>query len=132
MGKTKLIIKILYLAPPLAIMVGLLPLISELPPFLPKGTTNFNYFMVVIVIPYYLGLLSWPAYIFLIFSKKDFKLLSKTKCQLIRIGMLMAILCSIFGIFIGYMLPFLSLLALITLILCVILMSKFEKAVMKK
>ena len=128
----KLIIKILYLIPPLIMTVGLLPPISELPPFLPKGTTNFNYFMVVIVIPYYLGLLSWPAYLFLIFSKKDFKYLSNTKRWLIRIGMIMAVFSSIFGIFIGYMLPFLSPLALITLILCVILMSKFERTVRKK
>jgi hypothetical protein len=123
----KYILKFLYFLLPFLIFIGLIPVIFSLPPFLPKGTINFHFGMVVIIVPYYLGLFSFPAYMYVLFYEPEKTNISIKKLVWIRTSFYGAICCSIFGIFIGYMLPFLSCLALITLFMSSHLLYQFEK-----
>ena len=79
-----------------------------------------------VTIPIYLGLLTWPAYIYVLYLK-DLHGVSLVKCWWIRISLIVDILCSIYGVFMGYMLPILSPLALGTLLICLWLLFNFEK-----
>lgn len=106
-------------------VLGLLPpffLYIFLSPIIFSFGVSIHFF----TFPMYLGLMTWPAYIFVLFAD-NYKGLSLVKCWWIRISLIIEILCGIYGVFIGYMLPFLSPLSLLITLICLGLLIRFEK-----
>lgn len=108
------IAKIIYISPPLLTMLWASPAVFGL---------SFD----ILVVPSYLGLLIWPAYIYVLFYEPRKVSVSIKKLIWIRVSLYGAMGCSLFGIFIGYMLPFLSPLSFITLLMSGHLLYRFEK-----
>ncbi|MBL8013054.1 MAG: hypothetical protein JNN05_04330 [Candidatus Omnitrophica bacterium] len=80
----------------------------------------------MVSVPYLLGLLTWPAFLYAITVNEASKITSG-QIWWVRISLIVDILLSILGVYLGYMLPFLSPLALMTLIVCVWLLHNFEQ-----
>lgn len=119
---------LLFLFPPAMILIGLSPIILSSPPYSEdKLTEKLNIGFLITLYIYHLGFLAFVIYSYIVITgkrKMDFK--SLYSLILIRLSLTVGILASIFGIFIGYMLPFLSIFSLISLVLCAIIFWGFE------
>jgi hypothetical protein len=122
----KIFINFLFLMFPLLMILMPLPLIMGFPPFYPRSITEFDLTITAILILYYLGLFAYPGYIYLLFYKRKYILLSEIKCLWIRVSFWAAIASSIGGVFLGYMLPFFSLIGIVTVLMCFQLLISFE------
>ena len=90
-----------YIIPPIATLVLILPPISELPPFLPKGTTNPNMVQWLIAVPFYVGLLAAPGYLYAWTGHNSRRALKGWKQRWIEGSLLMATAASLVGGFLS-------------------------------
>lgn len=77
---------------PLAAMLVVLPMVFELPPFIRPDNTG----QILFVIPFYLGLVAAPGYIYFILKKPQF--LSKPRKIWVGTSLLIAFLASLGGL----------------------------------
>lgn len=121
----KKIIRILWLFPPILVIVGPAPLILSLPPFYLGNIANYSFSLAFITIVYYVGLFSFPGYIYVVFFNSNEKL--QNKIIWVRTSLWVASISCGVAIFLGYMLPFYSFTAFVTLLLCIRLLYRFER-----
>ena len=86
-----------YLIAPLITLLLVLPPISELPPFLPEATHNPNLFQVLLVVPFYLGLMAAPGYIYAWLKKGNIGPKRSWQYRWAQISLFGAIIASMIG-----------------------------------
>lgn len=90
-------LSIWYIVPLALTFILILPPILELPPFLPKGTTNPNIGQWLIVLPFYFGLLASPGYLYAWSGFHSRKRIKGWKKRWVELSLILGILCSFGG-----------------------------------
>ena len=123
------VFKVTYLLFPLATIVLISPFLSVLfidTRYFIHSMLNGDEIMLALL-PGYLGLMAAPGYIYLLVSEPKKKSTSVAKQMWLRLSLVTAILCSLYGtICIGPVLPFLRPLSAVVLIMCTHLLIRFE------
>ncbi len=116
-----------YLIPPILTFLLILPPILELPPFLPKGTTNPNLVQWLIVLPFYAGLLAAPGYVYAWAGHVDPRSLStSTRCW-VAASLVLVALASLAGTFLSLLTVIVAPFALWSFIMAIKLLRRFSR-----
>jgi len=86
-----------YLVPPILTLLLLLPMILELPPFMPEKIENPNLFQMLITLPFYLGLLAAPGYIYVWLGNYNSQKLGSGHRLWVFASLIIAIVASLVG-----------------------------------
>jgi hypothetical protein len=113
--------KFLATAFPVAAMLSVLPAILEFPPL--KIPQNMNTFQVVVVIPFYLGLLAMPGYLCALWGAPG----NGKFPRWIRGSVYLGLVSAVLGTFLGALVVAPGVLALATVITTILLIKKLRK-----
>lgn len=127
----KMAMKVLYTVIPIGLFIWLSPILAGSffnlhKAFWGDDTSDIRG-IPLFVVPIYLGLIAAPGYLYSLFFEPIKNLLSPFKRNWTRISLVVVTLCSVYGVTIGYMLPFLSPLAFVVMIMSLHLLVKFER-----
>ena len=86
-----------YVIPPTITLILILPPISELPPFLSKGTENPNISQALLALPFYLGLTAAPGYIYAWLGNYNSKSLRRGVRLWVYVSLIIAVVASFVG-----------------------------------
>ena len=118
-------LSILYLIPPVYALLAIWPIVRELPPF--HIADNVNIFQVLIVLPFYFGLLACPGYVYACVGTVDQEQLTHRGRLFVGISLWLALLCSMAGLIsILAVTPFPGVVG--SIVSCNILLYKFHRS----
>lgn len=93
---TTLVRKLILIICPTLALASVWPMVKELPPIM--ITANLNIFQVFLVIPWYLGIMCAPGYVYVVFADKNINQLISPYNSLIKMNLVLAVISSIGGL----------------------------------
>jgi len=96
MNRRGLLFKVFAILFPVGALVTIWPLVAEMPPI--KFTSNFSFYQILMVLPFYLGAIAGPGYLYALTSLKGKQALSRSTNIWIKWSIDIALLASLGGL----------------------------------